>query len=1162
METRKPVSLAIVGPFSSGKSTLLNALVGETVQSMGVLPETSMLSHLTWGATRSGRIHMADGRIVEGTIEEIRARVVEIEGGGGAGAVDHVEHSLPHAFLQHLHLWDTPGLNSAFLHHEIVAERAIRTADIILWVTPIDAAITREEVEKIAKRKPPKTPMLVVVNKIDVADAGELADALVGIHKDLDGVATDVQPVAARSALDRARGAAAEFGGDDGIEALRRAIVNLVAAVDGERARPAEAKAVARLKPNEFECPACGEVCEFTDRYCVCGRELADQHRECLRCGGDNIVRRERCRQCNIVFSVAAESDKIERQALEDIGNLDLQAAAAKLRVAVDLDRAVLERCALARVIEQDASRVHDLIVSAEIYLANGDSEWVAEARRAADVLRESRLSTRVRECLNAKPNANREGSVTLGVRAELYANVPWRRGPEAAVSQGLHGGVTKRLVAAWKLVASMSQLGVQESIKCLSLLGESVFVCEERARLAEEIKEACYLVQRSEYRGGALRLVAIAEGALDAAMMDGCAEMLARAAECGRVSAGLQDCKEALEAGKVIEATDKARGILSGLSGVKDGWAQDWRLLLDEFLAGAVKQADNARQLVKHCESDKSLELYEESLIHLKEACRLDRVWEDALGRETAALSVRVDAREQAVSSTSEKLCRAETYQRSGALRESEALLQAVSKYLAGKKAQWAVGQRVRLESISESVSACEVKAEQLVQAAKVHASCARYEEAMDTMRMAAAMNLEFLAMHQESSAAYAPLILARDSAQAAALGLLKVAVDFRERGRLRKAGKIFERLRADKRDGNQHWVVEFGAALQTECVRLQEARALASRRSRARNWALAKVCMVLGCSAAIVGTFVPLLESERQDARDSNWRAAELVPRGVASQRDAALMADAPALVAPSAPTSAERFENSVGITMVPVSAGSFLMGSASGEAGRNDDEFLHKVIISKNYWMGETEVTQQQWRALMGTEPWSGQSLTIGDSVAATHVNWDMAVEFCDRLNERERKSGRLPVGYLYGLPSEAEWEMACRGGVQAAFCFGDAATSLGEYAVYSKACSGPHASAVRSKKPNQLSIYDMHGNVEEWCADCASPDFRLDLVITDSYSASVTDPLCLAGSWRVIRGGSWGSDFSGCRSAQRAAAAPSLAVSNLGFRLALHAGASSK
>jgi formylglycine-generating enzyme required for sulfatase activity len=249
-------------------------------------------------------------------------------------------------------------------------------------------------------------------------------------------------------------------------------------------------------------------------------------------------------------------------------------------------------------------------------------------------------------------------------------------------------------------------------------------------------------------------------------------------------------------------------------------------------------------------------------------------------------------------------------------------------------------------------------------------------------------------------------------------------------------------------------------------------------------------------------------------------------------------------------SGPPMASRLETGIGLVMIRIEPRPFTMGSPEGEVGRQDNETQHWVTISKPYWIGETEVTEAQWTAVMGVKPWGPNYEQAGDHYPATLVSWTDAVAFCAELTKRERAVGRLPLNYTYALPSEAEWEYACRGGATTAFCHGDDEQQLTDYAVLGHAIEkGRSAAPVRTKKANAFGLYDMHGNVWEWCADHADWTSQ---VVNDTYRDGVADPLSYEGSLRVTRGGGWGDIPVDCRSAFRGASVASAEVSGLGFR----------
>ena len=234
-----------------------------------------------------------------------------------------------------------------------------------------------------------------------------------------------------------------------------------------------------------------------------------------------------------------------------------------------------------------------------------------------------------------------------------------------------------------------------------------------------------------------------------------------------------------------------------------------------------------------------------------------------------------------------------------------------------------------------------------------------------------------------------------------------------------------------------------------------------------------------------------------------------------------------------------------NSVGMKLVQIPAGTFMMGSPTGEKDRFDDETQHQVTLSKPFSMGRTEVTQGQWKKVMGTEPWKGmQYVQEGDDYPATYISWNDAVEFCKKLSILEGKT--------YRLPTEAEWEYACRGGTKTAFSFGDNEAELGKYAWFRGNAwdiDEKYAHRVAQKQANPFGLYDMHGNVWEWCSDYDG--------YGDYPSGLRTDPEGpRSGSSRVVRGGSWYFGPYHVRSAYRNNSTPEdRYYFGLGFRLVL-------
>ena len=235
---------------------------------------------------------------------------------------------------------------------------------------------------------------------------------------------------------------------------------------------------------------------------------------------------------------------------------------------------------------------------------------------------------------------------------------------------------------------------------------------------------------------------------------------------------------------------------------------------------------------------------------------------------------------------------------------------------------------------------------------------------------------------------------------------------------------------------------------------------------------------------------------------------------------------------------------------LKMVKVKKGQFLMGSPDDEVGRTGDEKQHSVTLTQDYWLGETQVTQKQWIAIMGDNP---SCFKQGDEFPMENVSWDNTMRFCEKLNQEFKEM--LPKGYQFSLPSEAQWEYACRAETTTAFNngknlnyenWGPSLIIIGWSGEDLNLCS---THPVKKKTENTWGFYDMHGNVWEWCRDwydlgygCANKD------TTDPQGP----PL---GCSRVCRGGSWHCQAQGCRSARRLYYLPSFCNNELGFRLAL-------
>ena len=206
---------------------------------------------------------------------------------------------------------------------------------------------------------------------------------------------------------------------------------------------------------------------------------------------------------------------------------------------------------------------------------------------------------------------------------------------------------------------------------------------------------------------------------------------------------------------------------------------------------------------------------------------------------------------------------------------------------------------------------------------------------------------------------------------------------------------------------------------------------------------------------------------------------------------------------------------------------------------------------ITISRDFWLGTYEVTQEQWQAEMGSNP----SFFKGSNRPVENVRWEDAIEFCNKLNERY--AGKLPVingvRYQFDLPTEAQWEYACRAGTTTHYSYGDASDTSkmnfdGDYPYGGGAKGVDRGKTVEVgslEYKNAFGLYDMHGNVWEWCKDWYG-----------DYTGDATDPVGpSSGSFRVCRGGSWYSGAECCRSAYRFNREPDVRRDNLGFRLAL-------
>lgn len=272
---------------------------------------------------------------------------------------------------------------------------------------------------------------------------------------------------------------------------------------------------------------------------------------------------------------------------------------------------------------------------------------------------------------------------------------------------------------------------------------------------------------------------------------------------------------------------------------------------------------------------------------------------------------------------------------------------------------------------------------------------------------------------------------------------------------------------------------------------------------------------------------------------------------------------------------------------IDMVSIPKGRFYMGRLAKEAGKPDELPRHAVIINSEFWISKTEINNYQLRTFFPNhvnEKWNNYVLD-SSLQPAVKINWHVASGFCRILTESESKAGRIPDGYEYRLPTEAEWEYACRAGTETIYFWGndfgrtgaEFANSLDKYsAKLFKWKDGPDmaptdgyqvTAPVALYKSNAFGLYDMSGNVWEWCLDWYNPEAYRKLSEMDPYqNVPLVVPLekrkafdagtyTIESTCKVIRGGSWGNLPSSCRSAMRDYTFPEDQNTGIGFRVVL-------
>jgi formylglycine-generating enzyme required for sulfatase activity len=253
--------------------------------------------------------------------------------------------------------------------------------------------------------------------------------------------------------------------------------------------------------------------------------------------------------------------------------------------------------------------------------------------------------------------------------------------------------------------------------------------------------------------------------------------------------------------------------------------------------------------------------------------------------------------------------------------------------------------------------------------------------------------------------------------------------------------------------------------------------------------------------------------------------------------------------------------RADNELAMKLVWCPPGTFTMGSPPGEAVDRQNEGQVTVTHSYGFWIGRYEVTQSEWEAIMGTNPsefsptGTGKYKVLGKSTSRFPVEGVLVEDaegFCRRLTDRERVAGRLPTDWEYTLPTEAQWEYACRAGTKTATAFGDqlcsAAANFKGFAPFNGAKRGPFLfgpTDVGSYQGNAWGIHDMHGNVWEYCTGWYS----------DEAPGGIDPQPVTTGTYRIGKGGSWLHDGRYTRSAFRYWIEPAMRQGTVGFRAAL-------
>ena len=240
---------------------------------------------------------------------------------------------------------------------------------------------------------------------------------------------------------------------------------------------------------------------------------------------------------------------------------------------------------------------------------------------------------------------------------------------------------------------------------------------------------------------------------------------------------------------------------------------------------------------------------------------------------------------------------------------------------------------------------------------------------------------------------------------------------------------------------------------------------------------------------------------------------------------------------------------WENSFGMKFCWCPPGKFMMGSPESRRERLDDEIEVSVTLTHGFWLGKYPVLQREWMQVMGTKPWEMDELgKSGDNIPTVMVTWNDALEFGQKLTAQFPPFHPLPSDWEFTLPTEAQWEYACRAGTGTMFNFGENDDLLEDYGWYEWNTwdnEEPYIHEAGQKKSNAWGLFDVHGTVFEWCQDCYA----------EKLAGGVNPVGPSSNSVRVLRGGSWDSKHMECRSVCRFSQEPERQFGDVGFRVAL-------